>query len=403
MPQPTPTTSLTTPLKWLLWIGAILIGALLFYYDFRQLDGLKLTQARLVVGRDFFNVWSGGNLALSEQLGKLYDYEAYMQWQASLFGALDPYNYSYPPQSLFLAIPFASLPYVTALIVWTLAGTAFFIWAARPYMPETMSPLLAAVTPAAIVNIWMGHYGFVVGGLWLLFFNATVQAPRRSGILAGLLTIKPHLGLFIALTLLHRKMVGAILVAIAVTASLVLASGWAFGFDLWHQWIFETSALQTRIMTAPGEKFYYLMMPSTFITLRNAPQLVAIAGQICAAGLALFLVWKAREVDNKSLAFITATATAIISPYIFNYDLTVASLGFAILLYGRWDALEGWERIMVWVAFASPLLVMVCAPLAPLSLLVGLAVQVRHAIGAKDYAAIGFVPPAWRKASRVFS
>lgn len=402
MREPVPTT-LTNPLKWLLWIGAITVGGLLFYYDFRQLDGIRLADARLIVGRDFFNVWSGGNLAISSQLDTLYNYKAYMQWQENLFGPLDPYNYSYPPQSLFLAIPFASLPYIMALTAWTFAGAAFFIWAARPYMPENLSPLLAAATPAAIVNIWAGHYGFVVGGLWLLFFDATVQAPRRSGIFAGLLTIKPHLGLLIALTLLHRRMFGAILVALAVTATCVVLSGWVFGFDLWHQWIFDTSALQTRIMTAPGKKFYYLMMPSTFITLRDAPQLVAIAGQICVAGLALFFVWKARNVDNRSLAFITATATAVISPYIFNYDLTVASLGFAVLLYGRWDALEGWERIMVWVAFASPLLVMISAPLAPLSLLVGLFVQVRHATQAKDYSALGLSPAAWGGAKRVFS
>lgn len=65
-------------------------------------------------------------------------------------------------------------------------------------------------------------------------------------------------------------------------------------------------------------------------------------------------------------------------PYIFNYDLTVASLGFAILLFGRWDELTMWERTAVWFAFASPLLVMVFNIVAPLSFLAGLIVQVRH-------------------------
>lgn len=58
---------------------------------------------------------------------------------------------------------------------------------------------------------------------------------------------------------------------------------------------------------------------------------------------------------------------------------------------------------MVWVAFASPLLVMISAPLAPLSLLVGLFVQVRHAIQAKDYSVLGLSPAAWGGAKRVFS
>ncbi|WP_235209806.1 hypothetical protein [Sphingobium sp. Ant17] len=53
MREPVPTT-LTNPLKWLLWIGAITVGGLLFYYDFTQLDGIRLADARLIVGRDFF-------------------------------------------------------------------------------------------------------------------------------------------------------------------------------------------------------------------------------------------------------------------------------------------------------------------------------------------------------------
>ncbi|KQN09645.1 hypothetical protein ASE85_01440 [Sphingobium sp. Leaf26] len=377
MPASSSGPSIPAPLGLLLWLGAIALGIVIILSDLMQLDGIRLTQSRLVIGRDFLNVWSGGRLALTGQLDRLYDHIAYMQWQASQFGSLDSYNYSYPPQSLFLAIPFGAIPYVPALILWTLAGSAFFLWAARPYVPVQL-PLAAAIaTPAAIINLWWGHYGFVVGGLWLLFFRHIPHNPRKAGLFAGLMTIKPHLGLLIAATMLHRRMASAILIAVLVAAAMVLLSGLAFGFDLWRQWLFDTSALQARIMNAAGDKFYFFMMPSAYVALRGLP-LVAIVVQCGFAIAALALTWRVRNAAPRQLAFISASATAIIMPYIFNYDLTVASLGFAILLYGHWSTLKPWERIAIWCAFAAPLLVMVYNPLAPIALLAGLYVQVRH-------------------------
>lgn len=375
------TTTLTPPRLLLLWLGATCLGAVLILSDLLQLDGLRLTQARLIIGRDFLNVWSGGHLALQGQLAKLYDYHAYMAWQAAFFGPLDPYNYSYPPHSLFLAMPFAMLPYPLALAIWTLLGAAFFMWAARPYLPDTLSLAHAILTPAAIVNIWAGHYGFLIGGLWLLYFRYLDRAPGRSGAVAGLLTLKPHLGLLIALTMIARRKLRPILIASAVALSLIGLSILMFGGDLWRTWLVETSALQTRIMTAPGAKFYYFMMPSAYIALREAPAALAFTVQTAFAVAALALFWKARDARAQDLAFVSASATAVIMPYIFNYDLTVCSLGFAILLFGRWEVLTTGEKLALWFAFAAPLLVMAFNPIGPVALLTGLFVQVRHAAG----------------------
>lgn len=362
----------------LIWIAALSLAPMLFYHDLAELDGLRLSVSKLVIGRDFLNVWTGGRLALSDELSRLYDYQAYMDWQAALFG-VDSYNYSYPPHSLFLAMPFALFPYPVALALWTIAGAGFFLWAARPYMPARLHAIHAILTPAALINIWAGHYGFVIGGLWLLFFSALERHPRRSGILAGLLTVKPHLGLLIALTLAAGRHYRAILTALCVTALLVIASGLAFGFSLWPAWLFDVSALQTRIMTAPGQRFYHLMMPSALVALRDQPMAAASIVQALFAAAALFLFWRARQAAYRDLAFIAASATAVIMPYIFNYDLTVASLGFAVCLYHYWGALREWEKAALWLGFATPLLIMASPYLGPLGLLAGLWVQVRHA------------------------
>lgn len=363
----------------LIWLAALALAPIIYLSDWMQIDGLRLSKANLVVGRDFLNVWTGGQLALTGKLQLLYDYQGYMYWQAHIFGSLDPYNYSYPPHSLFLAVPFGSLPYLLALLMWTILGGSFFLFAARPYLPANLPLGCAILTPAAFVNIWAGHYGFLIGGLWLLFFSSLNSHPKRSGLFAALLTLKPHMGLLIAAVLLLRRKYSTICIAIALTTLLILLSGLAFGFHLWPQWLFDTSALQAKIMTAPGPKFYYLMMPSAFIALREAPFYLAVATHCSLAALAIHLLWKSRNAALADLAFISASATALILPYIFNYDLTVASLGFVICLYKHWAQLSRWEKIALWLGFAIPLFVMIQNLLGPLALLAGLIVQVRYA------------------------
>jgi alpha-1,2-mannosyltransferase len=370
---------------WLFWISGTLIAPMLFFSDFSQLDGVYLSRSKLMVGRDFFNVWTGGSLVISNKLDILYNFEEYLAWQNTHVGSFAFYNYSYPPHSLFLATPFAMFPYLWSLIIWTLLGALFFFWAARPYMPRGLAPFYSVITPAALVNIWAGHYGFVIGGLWLLFFSSLDHDKLRTGIIAGILTLKPHLGLLIAAVMLYRRAWIAILFAISATLFLVFASGVVFGFDLWQQWLFETSALQAKIMTAPDPQFYYLMMPSTFIVLRNMPYNIGIFAHIVVSVIALSLLWRCRNAQPKRLAFVTATTTSLITPYIFNYDLTVCSLGFIVFMYSYWNTINRWERFILWLAFASPLFVMGVDIIAPISLLGGLYVQVRLIVQEQNF------------------
>ncbi|WP_244884366.1 MULTISPECIES: glycosyltransferase family 87 protein [Sphingobium] len=365
----------------LLWICGTFLGPFLMLSDLMQLDGLRLSEVRLVIGRDFLNVWTAGQLTLSDKLALLYDYDGYRLWQSAIFGPLDPYNYSYPPHSLFLAMSFGALPYPIALLAWTLIGAGFFAWTARAYMPPQLSLWTSILTPAALVNIWAGHYGFVIGGMWLLFFSLLARFPGRAGAIAGLLTLKPHLGMLIAVTLLIRKAWRAIGVAVLVTAGLILASGAIFGWDLWRDWLLETSSLQTRILQDESYKFYFFMMPSAYVALRGLPMEIATSAQIAVAAFALWCVWKSRYVRNEELAFIAASATVLTLPYIFNYDLTVASLGFAVCLFGRWKQLNKAERAALWFGFAAPLLVMVDNLFAPASIAMAMFVQVRCATG----------------------
>jgi hypothetical protein len=55
-------------------------------------------------------------------------------------------------------------------------------------------------------------------------------------------------------------------------------------------------------------------------------------------------------------AFTASTASFLISPYGFHYDMTVAALGFGLIAYLHWDRMPVSHRIPVALGFLSPVI-----------------------------------------------
>jgi len=54
--------------------------------------------------------------------------------------------------------------------------------------------------------------------------------------------------------------------------------------------------------------------------------------------------------------FTAATATFLISPYGFHYDMPVACLGFGLMIYTHWQEMPIQHRIPVAIGFLSPVI-----------------------------------------------
>jgi len=321
-----------------------------------------------VVGRDFSNLWVAGKLALSGQVWAVFNPDGFRIALHDYLGMLSLQNYSYPPHALFIAVPFALLPYYVALALWTFLGASLFIFASRPFLPKEFPRVLAILTPAATLNIWNGHYGFLFGALWLLCFHNLRMKPSSSGLAAAALTFKPHLGLFIALAVCTKRR--ALLVAIGGTIGLIVISQLVFGG--WADFLTRTVAEQNHILTNPDQSFYFLMMPSAYVVFGRA--WLGIAMQVLIAATALGLLIKKPTLDP----FALSTATFIIVPYCFGYDMSVACLGFAIMLYSRWAELRWPARIALSGAFLSPEITYFFGYPVPFLLLAALAVQLKE-------------------------
>jgi len=319
-----------------------------------------LGQNQLSTDKDYANLWVAGRLALDGNIPAIFDVEAFRQASVPLLGERIAGNYSYPPHALFLAVPFAALPYEWSLVAWTLVGMAFFMWAAREHCHKVMPLFLVVLTPAALDNIRFGHYGFFAGGLFLLAFS---NRSRIAGLAAAALTIKPHLGLMVAVQmLLHRR---ALVIAIAGTVALVIASLLAFGPSAWTGFLTETFSYQSGLI-APGSRGKLVhMMPTPLVGY-------GLVGHLIFATCAVLLLSRCFNV------FTAATATFLILPYAFHYDMTVANLGFAILIFTRWDEMRLLEKLAACLGFLVPEFTTFGTWFAPPLLFAGLYVQTRQ-------------------------
>jgi hypothetical protein len=188
-------------------------------------------------------------------------------------------------------------------------------------------------------------------------------------VFAGLLTLKPHLGLMIAASIVRKPR--AIIAAVLTVVVLVAVSVAAFGPAPWNSFFFATTATQGHILTRTSHEFYFRLMPSAYVGFgRSYAGLVA---QIIFAAAAVWLLVRYKRWD----AFSAATATFLIVPYVFNYDMTVACLGFALILFERWSSLDRVERGWLVLAFFSPELVYYAGFLVPPILLATLNLQLK--------------------------
>ncbi|MDP1908267.1 MAG: glycosyltransferase family 87 protein, partial [Hyphomicrobium sp.] len=248
-------------------------------------------------GRDFLNYWTGGRLALLGQADIAYDLARYNGQLRDWFSpAQSGMAFSYPPHALPLLAVFATLPYITAYVAWCLAGGAGFFAVAlgrKPARDDTIVLAAIALAPILWVNFVFGQIGLLLAGLFVGALRALPTRPVLAGVLMGVLTIKPQLGLLLPLVLLLTGAWRAIATAVATALAMVALSVALFGLEPWQLYVAETMPLQWAFV-AGMNGFYVNQMitPYTAFWSLGVPVDVALILQAvvsCAILLTTFL------------------------------------------------------------------------------------------------------------------
>ena len=324
---------------------------------FLWLVGLAYTVPTFGLGAiwnsDYLNYWFGPR-AVRAGINP-YDVIAYRDYGLAFFpkGNLPQFNFTYPPHALFLFTPLSFLPPYVSFAAWDLISLAIFWVAAKRVLPKGLPAFLAVLSPATVLCLNFGQTSLVAGALFLM-------AAGGSGVAAALLTFKPQLG-FLAAPLLLLKGRKPVLIAVAATLFLIVSSQLVFGH--WYDFLTHASGYQAgQIFDEEKKNIWYIIgtTPAMGYGVRGFLIYLVVATIVLVRN---FNLWTA------------ATATFLISPYGFHYDMSVVCLGFSILLYTYWDRMPLWQRLVASLAFLAPIIVWYGTWWVPPIMLLGLFVQ----------------------------
>jgi hypothetical protein len=373
---------------WLILSVALVAPWVVAFY-WPAANGLDVTGHQ--IGRDFINVWVGPQLAFGDRLATLFDLKGYHAALGELFGHPLPFhNWGYPLFTLPVFWPLAQLPYFAALAVWTFGLFALFASvtlsqverAARPYALVAL-----ALAPACLINAIGGQNGFATAALFLGGILLIDRRPFAAGVLFGLLTFKPHLGLVLPFALLALGAWRVIAAASVTTLTLVAMSVAVFGVEPWRQYLEVTSGYQVLLL----ERFqgFYISMMVSGVAGARASGLSYPAGLALQAMLALPVLaaacWAVRKTaDPRRRAFVLASAAPLVTPYAFNYDLTALA---AVLVWQLVRPLpqDRGQVLLLGLAWLVPIMAMYLnvagVGVAPLILAAVFALSVYQAVG----------------------
>jgi hypothetical protein len=287
---------------------------------------------------DFTNLWAGSRMAIDGHVATLFDVDAYRAALRAMFSPdLPNQEWSYPPNILLLGVPLATLPILPAYLVWTV-GTVLCLWLAiRPLKLGAALELAIVLSPAVVWNSVFGQNGALTTALLIGGLAVAPRRPLLAGILFGILTIKPHLGILVPFCLLASGNWRAILAAIATGVVIALATGLFFGFDVWRLFLTETRPLMTAIMEAPYPQPYQYNAITVFFTARavglglGPAYGVQAVATIAAIAAAIWLWWPGRAVSHQERVVLTAVLAILATPYGYTYDAIGAAVAVAML------------------------------------------------------------------------
>jgi hypothetical protein len=306
---------------------------------------------------DFNAFWSGAVLALRGTPSLAYSSAAMTAAQA--IGAQPAHGqflpYLYPPIFMLLSLPLGYLPYLAAMAVFAIGGTAAAMSVLRRVLPPAWPTLAILALPIATLNAGMGQNGFLgaicFGGALLLLD----RRPVLAGCCLGMLACKPHLAFAVPFALLAARRWAALAACAGSAAGLAALSWLVLGTASWVA--FFAYAPMARAVLNGHEAWDRMVSVYAGVRLLHGGAGLATTAQLVACALAIAIVVRValrRPGAGPEMAA-AAAAAALCSPYLFDYDLLSLSVPMAWLAgCGGAQGWRPWEKIVLLAMYAFP-------------------------------------------------
>ena len=314
---------------------------------------------------DSFALWSFGRFLGDHAAVTIYDPLVLRSAQLAL--GMDPgaiYSFPYPPSFLLVVWPLGQLPGWLACVALIAVTLPLYLWATVGAKWRSAALLAALVAPTTAIAIVSGQNGFLAGALLAGGLQLAAGHPVAGGVLLGLLTYKPQLGLLVPVALVTAGLWRTLTVAVVTAILLVVVTSLLFGGAIWPSWAAYLPAF-SRQFAAESSQILHLM-PTILVALLQlgvAPAMAQLA-QWTATAAAVAIVWTLFRSGPRQLAAAgLLVVTFLATPYTFVYDMPILATAVIWVIaerQGAGDALGTGE-----------VLVMIFAMIAPITLVAG--------------------------------
>ena len=293
-------------------------------------------------GRDFMNTWMSGRAALGPNPAAWFDlhvYNAALRQSLGLSAHAPLYNWSYPPHILLFTWILAFLPYLPAWILWSIGGYAAYFFTAAQGEQRFNRLAFIATWPAVTLNYFCGQNGFFSAALIIGGFRLLEKRPLLAGVLFGVLTLKPQLGLLLPVVLVVSANWRCFVAAAATAIVLAAFTTVIYGAHIWVAYFNVAVPVQNHILRDIGG-WSVRGMPTVFMNMRalgaspNLAWMVQAPISLAALAAVIWTFWRRRDPLLSCAIFLVATF--LFTPYAFVYDMVAFGWVFA-KLGGRSD------------------------------------------------------------------
>lgn len=315
-------------------------------------SGSLSTEDRMLVDFDVF--YLAGQMFWDGSLNEAYRYSVFSAELADLSSLKTFMPWTYPPQ---FGLPLAALvlmPAWLARLAFTSVTLGLYLLALKRLSGWHFSAVFAAVLPMIVVNTLIGQNGLLTGALVGFFVLLALREGKGAGFPLGLMVIKPHLVIGLALTvLLSRRWRWVAQAATVVLATSLLATV-VFGPGIWQA--FLGGVAESKAFLAEG-RYPLERMTSVYAGLRMLgvePQAALAAHSIIALlALAMIVLTVVQGWRTDRVLAVSALGTLLVSPYNYDYDMGILGVALALSmrdLAGTGRRLYPLVLILVWIA-----------------------------------------------------
>ena len=345
--------------------GVMQILVLLASLGFLAFAVQRYAASGSVPGSDFSFLWIAAKIASAQDLrlayaGELVSIEAVQQQDSE---ALVRGNYfAYPPHFLLFLWPLRQLPYELAFFLWALINPLMLtavVWAV--FRRSWYAAGFAVLAPAAFFSLWVGQTGMLAAALLIGGMAFLERRPILAGILIGLLTFKPTLGVIIPFALLAGGYWRTFVSAVLTVGALLLLSIAVYGTEAWI--IYLTSVPDRHLdFFAQARGLISYLVPTVYMASRilGFDSAFSLGAQALIAAVVLAcVIWAfhGRRDLGLSSALLFA-GTLLVTPFGHVYDMSAVTVAVFLLLQDTVARGErGGERIIAVFAWMLPVLV----------------------------------------------